>query len=99
MEHKKVEIWYQENYDLLKGEFEQEYYHKSFETETEALNYVQEKLLEELQEFKKLAPDLTCEELLSRYRMFGTDYYLKNVKVGFSSWGYVEENLGSFGLC
>lgn len=95
----KVEIWYQENYDLLKGEFEQEYYHKSFETEEEALSYVKEKLLEELQEFKKLAPDLTCEELLSRYRMFGTDYYLKNAKVGFSSCGYVEENLGSFGLC
>jgi hypothetical protein len=87
----KVEVWYQENYDLLKGEFENMYFHKSFDSDNEAVEYIQMSLDAEIHEFKKLDEKASNEELLSRYRMFGTDYFLKNSKIGFSSWHYVEQ--------
>jgi len=90
---KKIEIWYQENWDLLKGEYEGEYFHESFDDEDEAIEYIQNRLDEELQEFKDKDPNISNEELLSRYRMFGTDYYLKTGKAGFCSWKYVEKKL------
>lgn len=89
----KVEVWYQENYDLLKGEFENRYFHKSFESDDEAVAYIQTSLDAEIQEFKKLDEKASNEEILSRYRMFGTDYFLQNSKTGFSSWHYVQQRL------
>ncbi|MDD4855630.1 MAG: hypothetical protein PHQ22_09905 [Sulfuricurvum sp.] len=49
----------------------------------------------EIQEFTKLEDKVSNEELLSRYRMFDTDYFLKNSKIGFSSWHYVEQQINS----
>ena len=88
----KVEVWYQENYDVLKGDYG-DYFHKSFDDENEAVQYIQSCLEAELQKFKETDKNLSDEELLHRYKMFGTDYFLKNAKKGFSSWKYMEERL------
>lgn len=88
-----IEVWYQDNYDLLAGEYNQMYYDKSFEYEDEALLYIQSRLNEQIEEFIKCDTKASNEELLMRYRMYGTDYILKYSQKGFSSWIFVQEKL------
>ena len=90
-EFKRVEVWYEDNYEILKHEAT-EYFRKSFNTQEEAVEYIKNKLDEELIEFINTDKNITLDELISRYKMYGTDFYLKNAFEGFSSWSYVDEN-------
>ena len=94
-EPKKIEVWSQDNYDFVKGSSNALYFHKSFEDENEALNYIHSRLDAQIEELKKNDAKATNEELLHRYKMYGTDYLLKYASKGFSSWIYVEKMLNS----
>lgn len=85
---KEVHVYSNDNYDYMKGE-ESDFFHTSFKSQDEAIEYMKNQLDMEL---KELAENTANEEILKeRYRFGGTDYFIKGSLI-FSSWNYVEEN-------
>lgn len=81
----KVEVWITDNYALMGGDFENQTYHRTFSTSKEAIRYIKSKLDEELKEWTTIDmkdPDA----LIGQYKRFGSDFFLKNGTVFFSSW-------------
>ncbi len=85
---KEIAVYSNDNYDYMKGEVD-DYFHKSFSTEDEAIDYMKNKLDNELKELAEKTSDV--ETLKANYRFGGTDYFVKG-SLAFSSWNYVEEN-------
>jgi len=88
-----VEVWWQDNYEILKGEFEKEYKVNSFKNTLVAVEFIRNELDKELFEIIKKNPTHNSDELLYIYKRYGTDFFLKNSKENFSSWKYVEQNI------
>ena len=83
----KIEVWYEDNYDYMKGEsFPVKI--AEFDNVEDALDYMCSKLDEELCKLAKNAK--SPDDLIHLYKFGGHDYYIKGTLI-FSSWNYVEQ--------
>lgn len=83
-----IEVWQSDNYDFMKGE-KFEHFHKSFDTQDEAIEYIKQKL--DTQMLRMAQKCKSSEEIIESYKIGGTDYFIKG-SLAFSSWDYVEQN-------
>lgn len=93
MEKQFIEVWWQDNYEILKGEFEKEYKVNSFKNTLVAVEFIKNELHKELIKIIEKNPTHNSDEILYIYKRYGTDFFLKNSKENFSSWKYVEQNI------
>jgi hypothetical protein len=90
-EFKRIEVWYEDNYEILKYD-SIPYLSASFNYESEAIKYIEDKLTNELINQIKYNNNITVKELIEGHWFGGNTYFLKNSKVGFCSKKFVEEN-------